>query len=256
MDFAASQDAFAQALLNAGRPLPAGVTTARGEADASRFAIYRNNVFVGLTRALAQRFPVTEQLVGTEFFTAMARAFAQDNKPASPLIIAYGDSFPDFIAGFAPAAALAYLADVARIEAAWTRAYHAADAPLLDLAALSARAPDDLVHLRLPPHPSAALICSEHPVGTIWAAHQGDEVVPVETWRAETVLVVRPVMTVELNILPPQDAAFARALFGGAPLGEAAAIAVAGAPAFDVGTALVGLHALGAFAALHQGDVP
>jgi hypothetical protein len=256
MAVAASQNDFAHALLNPDRPLPAGVTTARGEADASRFAIYRNNVFVGLTRALAQRFPVTERLVGTEFFTAMARAFAQDHKPASPLIIAYGDDFPDFIAGFEPAAMLDYLADVARIEAAWTRAYHAADAPSLDLAALSSLAPDDLFRLRLPPHPSAALVQSDHPVGTIWAAHQGEEVMPVDIWRGETVLVVRPSMSVNLHILPPQDAAFARALFDGASLGEAAEIACARASAFDMGAALVGLHALGAFANLHSGNLP
>ena len=256
MDFAGSQNDFARALLNPDRPLPAGVTTARGDADASRFAVYRNNVFVGLTRALAQRFPVTERLVGTEFFTAMARAFAQENKPSSPLIMAYGDDFPDFIAGFAPAAALDYLADVARLEAAWTRAYHAADEPSLDLAALSSLPPEELFGLRLPRHPSAAIVPSAHPIGTIWAAHQADEVLPVEVWQSQTVLVVRPSMRVNLHILPPQDAPFARALFDGMSLGEAAEIASAGAPTFDIGPALVGLHALGAFAPLPPEDQP
>ena len=73
MPLAASQDAFAAALLDPGSPLPDGITTARGRADRARFAVYRNNVFVGLTNALARRFPVTERLVGTEFFHGMAR---------------------------------------------------------------------------------------------------------------------------------------------------------------------------------------
>ena len=58
MGFATSQNDFAKALLDAGHPVPAGITTARGQADASRFNVYRNNVYVGLTKALAQRFPV------------------------------------------------------------------------------------------------------------------------------------------------------------------------------------------------------
>ena len=127
MRFAAAQDEFAEALLHSGLPVPHGVTTSRGQADASRFAVYRNNVFVGLTKALSQRFPVTERIVGTEFFAGMSRMFARDHKPATPLIMNYGDAFPEFIEGFEPASALPYLADLARIEAAWTRAYHAAD---------------------------------------------------------------------------------------------------------------------------------
>lgn len=255
MSFATSQDDFAHALLHPAQPVPAGITTARGTADAARFAVYRNNVFVGLTRALAQRFPVTARLVGAEFFTAMARVYAQDHKPVSPVIIDYGDDFPAFIAGFEPAAEIVYLADVARLEAAWTRAYHAADAAPLALAALGTVPQEALLHLRLRPHPSAALVHSGHPVGTIWAAHQDAAVVPVAHWQAETVLVLRPEMAVNVHILPPQDAIFAQALFAGAALGEAAEAALAREPGFDIGAASVGLLALGAFAGISQGGV-
>lgn len=258
MNFATSQTAFAAALLHADRPVPDGITTARGAADAARFAVYRNNVFVGLTKALAQRFPVTERLVGSEFFVVMARAYAQDHKPASPLMIEYGGDFPDFIGTFQPARELAYLPDVARIEAAWTRAYNAADAVPLDLAVLGAVAPERLADVRLVPHPSAGLIRSEHPVGSIWGAHQLDMVTPVADWRAQAVLVVRPEMTVDVHILPPQDAVFATYLFSAATFGEAAEAAFAAAPEFDFGTALTGLASLGAFSALQQdeGNVP
>ncbi|MBZ9790251.1 DNA-binding domain-containing protein [Rhizobium sp. 3T7] len=258
MDFAASQTAFADALLHADRPVPDGITTARGEADAARFAVYSNNVFVGLSKALAQHFPVTERLVGSEFFVAMARAYAQDHKPASPLIIEYGGDFPDFIASFQPASKLAYLPDVARIEAAWMRAYHAVDAAPLDLAVLAAVAPERLADLRLVPHPSAGLIRSDCPVGSIWSAHQQETVTPVADWRPQDVLVVRPEMTVNVHILPPQDAVFATCLFNAATLGAAAEAAFAAGPAFDFGTALIGLASLGAFRALQpdEGTVP
>lgn len=246
---AVAENAFANALLDRGRPMPSGVTSARGAADPSRFAIYRNNVFVGLTRALSQRFPVTERLVGADFFAGMARAFAQDHKPATPLIMNYGDAFPDFIQSFEPAGRLTYLADLARLEAVWTRAYHAADAIPLDLAALAA-AGEGLAELRFAPHPSAALIRSNHPVGSIWAAHQHETVTPLERWQPETVLVVRPEMAVGVHILPDCDGPFAEALFAGAPLGAAAEIAMDRNGKFDFGTALIGLVGLGAFAAL------
>ncbi|MBX5298725.1 DUF2063 domain-containing protein [Rhizobium sp. NLR12b] len=252
MDFPTCQTAFADALLHAERPVPDGVINARGKPDAARFAVYRNNVFVGLTKALAQRFPVTERLVGSEFFAAMARAYAQNHKPASPLIMEYGDDFPDFITAFEPAGTLVYLPDVARLEAAWTEAYHAADSASLHPAALRAVAPEILSDLRLVPHPSAHLILSNFPVGSIWSAHQEEMVSPVSDWGGQAVLVVRPEMSVNVHILPPRDAVFAAALFNAATLGEAAEAAFAAAPEFDFGTALVGLAGLGAFSTLQQ----
>ncbi|WP_064681190.1 HvfC/BufC N-terminal domain-containing protein [Rhizobium bangladeshense] len=252
MDFATSQTAFADALLRADRPVPDGIIGTRGKPDAARFAVYRNNVFVGLTKALAQRFPVTESLVGPGFFVAMARAYAQDHKPASPLIMEYGDDFPDFVAFFEPARALAYLPDVARLEAAWTAAYHAAECVPLDIAALRAVAPEILSDLRLVRHPSAHLIQSRFPVGSIWSAHQQEVVSPVSDWRGQSVLVARPDLSVNVHVLPPQDAVFAASLFNAATLGEAAEAAFAAAPGFDFGTALVGLAGLGAFSAIQQ----
>lgn len=242
-----TQHDFATALLEPGALPPAGITTARGEVDPARFAVYRNNVFVSLTRALAQRFPVTERLVGAEFFRGMARAYAQDNTPATPLMFAYGADFPDFVAEFGPAAALTYLPDVARLEAAWTDAYHAADAVPLTPADLAGLGPS-LETARLTPHPAARLVVSDHPIGSIWAAHQGDEVKPVPEWRPESVLVVRPQMEVRVHVLPAQDAGFAASLMQGASLGAAAQLA-ADDPEFDFGAALVGLCALGAFRA-------
>lgn len=243
---ATTLDLFAAALLDAGKPLPAGLTTARGEADVARFAVYRNNVHVGLTQALSQRFPVTERLVGEEFFRGMARVYVQDRKPASPLMFEYGEDFPDFVAGFGPARGLA---DLARIEAAWSRAYHAADAAALTVTDLAALAPERLAETRLERHPSAGLVLSPHPAGSIWAAHQTEPVATVALQQAETVLVVRPDATVNVHVLPATDATFAAALIGGRTLGEAAGEALAASPEFDFGAALVGLVSLGAFAA-------
>jgi len=249
MDFAASQAAFAAALVDPAKPVPAGVISPRGESDIRRFAVYRNNVFVGLTEALAKRFPVTRRLVGEEFFAGMARVFAGQSKPVSPLLFQYGDEFPVFIDTFEPAKAVPYLGDVARIEAAWTHAYHAEDVVPLGAAALAAIDPAKLPAARLAIHPAAALLTSPHPAGTIWAAHQAEAVTPVADWRSETVLVARPALDVTVHVLPPQDATFVQLLFAGAALGPAAEAAFAADSSFDFGSALLGLVGLGAFAA-------
>lgn len=250
MRFVTSQNAFAAALIDPHRPLPDGITTARGDQDPLRFAVYRNNVHVGLTTALAQRFPVTKRLVGEDFFTGMARAYVADHKPTSPLLMAYGDDFPDFIAAFPPVATLAYLADVARLEVAWSQAYHAADCAPLEVADLATVPPESLADATLAPHPSARLIRSEHPAGTIWAAHQGETVEPVRDWVSEAVLVVRPQMHVQVHILPPRDVAFAAVMLAGATLGAAAEAAYGANHDFDFGSALVGLIGLRAFCAV------
>lgn len=245
----ASQAAFAAALLDPALAVPAGVTTARGVSDPARFAVYRNNVFVGLTNALAKRFPVVGRLVGIDFFTGMARAYAGQERPTSPLLFEYGDSFPDFVAAFEPAAAVPYLADVARIEVAWTRAYHARDMASLTIADIAAINPTDLDRVRLAKHPSATFFSSAYPVGSIWAAHQAVSVEPLQMSGAEAVLVVRPEMDVLVRIIPSQDVSFTAALFRGDSLGAAAATALAIDPHFDFGAALVGLVSVGTFAA-------
>jgi hypothetical protein len=238
---------FGAALLDAELPPPGGLRVPSGDTAARRFAVYRNNVLVSLVDALAARFPVAEQIVGTEFFRAMAQAFATAAPPRSPLLMTYGDTFPDFIAAFPPAAGVPYLADVARLEAARTRAHHAADvAPLPDAAlrALAAREGERLLACRLTLHPSAEVLRSPFAIATIWAAHQGDDVPrTLDPEIPEDVLVARPEMAVEVTRLPPGGGTFVAKLGEGATLAEAAETALGAEPAFDPTANLVALIA-------------
>jgi len=237
---------FSSHLLAREAVMPEGLATSSGRRDARRFAVYRNNVGVGLTRALERRYPLVMRLVGEEFFRGMARAYVDLERPTSPVLLTYGSGFPAFMASFEPARSVPYLSDIARLEDAMASAFHSRDAGLFTMDALASVPPDSLVTARLTPHPAARLVASPFPIGTIFANHQAEPVRPVKRWAAEAVLITRPDIRCELTVLPAWDVAFAAALLNGAPLGEAA-MAAADEPTFDFGRALTALIRLGAF---------
>ena len=216
------QNEFASSLMNGAKPVPAAIRgAARGPAQ-RRFAVYRNNVMVGLVNALATRFPVTLRLVGEEFFRAMARIYVEREPPRSPVMLLYGTTFPTFIKRFEPAAAIPYLSEVAWLEMARGRAYHAADAKPLDASAFAVLPTDRLSETRVKLHPSVSIMSSDYPIVSIWEAHQQaeDPSSPV-AWEAEDALVVRPFGEVEVRRLPPGVAAFLRELEAGGVIGAA-----------------------------------
>ncbi len=167
---------FAQALLDPARPVPGGLVGPDGAPSARRFAVYRNNVVIGLAGTLATSFPAVCRIVGDEFFQAMAAAFARATPPSSPILLDYGAGFADFIAAFPPAASLPYLPDVARIERAWREAYHAAEAAALRAEDLAEIPGERAAALRLALHPSLRLVRSRFPALTIWRMNVADGV--------------------------------------------------------------------------------
>ncbi len=250
MSFSRAIEAFANALIDPTRAPPAGTTGREGAPDLRRFSVYRNNIAVSLIAAIEARYPVTRRIVGDEFFRAMARRFVARNKPESPVILHYGAAFPDFVATFAAAGDLPYLADVARLENAWVEAYHSAEEDSLEVAALAAVEPDSLGDLKFTFHPAARLLRSDYPAASIWAGSQGQgEFAPPEDWRGEETLVTRPGADVRLRILPVGGYSFARPLQEGATLGEAHAAAMH-IEGFDPGEHVIGLIVAGAISRL------
>lgn len=178
------QAQFARALLD----LQASehVTAAGGS---TRFNVYRNNFAITLRNALRTTFPAVERLVGDEFFSALAFAFAERHPPRSPIMSSFGEAFPDFLESIEALSDFRYLADVARIEFARVQAYHAADADSFEIneeAAVIA-AIDHPVRL----HPSAFVIPSRYPAHSIWQAQITEEDRAQPEWTAEVTLVWR-----------------------------------------------------------------
>jgi hypothetical protein len=242
------QAAFAAALTDPARSVPAGVTGPAGQAAGNRFDVYRNNVAVSLTEALIAGFPVVHALVGDDFFRAMAGVFWRAHPPRTPVLTAWGDDLPAFLAGFAPAARLPFLADVARLELAVRHACHAADTVPADPARLAALDAAALTKARLRLAPAVGLVRSAWPVATIWLAHRpGGPALPGAAAPAEDALVTRPGFDPIVTALPPGGGAFVAALIAGQSFGAAADAA---GPGFDLAAALAPLLAGGAIAAI------
>lgn len=247
---------FAGALFDPHRPVPAGLRAWNGSDPNARLAVYRNNVVSSLVDALAETFPVVQQLVGTEFFRAMAALFVRQAPPRSRVLAHYGQQFPSFVADFEPAGGLPYLADVARLELARVAAYHAADAaPVSDESVAFALASGDRMgELMLVLHPSVTTLDSWHAVVTLWAAHQvddGADIAPVDVDLPESALVLRAGLNVLVLRAPAGAVTFVEAVRAGLNLGEAAARALTAAPTFDLTTVLSQLLAHGALSSLH-----
>lgn len=249
--WAEAQAAFADALVDAGRPPPPGVIECGGAGQRGGFAVYRNNSMAALVDALEERFPVTSQLVGTEFFRAMAGAYAAENRPRTPVLLHYGDDFPAFIDAFAPADGVVYLSDVARLEVAWSQAYHASEARSLKSQVLVGIPPGELLLMRVTLHPSARILRSRFPVADIHAAHRDRlAVTPPARWQAQDVLVVRPDTAVHVHTLGPGVQTFLEGLLERRCLQDAAEKAAQGHADFDAGQSIVNVFGFGAVVAL------
>src|SRR5262249_24740745 len=90
------QRGFAAALLDPSLAVPPDLVGPDGQPCPKRFAVYRNNIVVGLIEALRANFPAVCRIVGEEFFRVMARAHITSEPPHSPILLAYDAGFPKF----------------------------------------------------------------------------------------------------------------------------------------------------------------
>lgn len=251
-----TQPAFAAALLADNDACPPGLTAWNQSDPAKRFAIYRNNVIVSLIDALADTYPVTQELVGEEFFRAMARLFVRAFPPHSPVLTFYGKDFPAFIETFPPAQGLPYLADVARLEMLRVHAYHAADRGSLDSKQIAGLLANEaqLAECRFQLHSSVRMLQSAYAIVSLWAAHQASDVDSalsgVDPQSAETALVLRAGLEVEISHIPTGAARFIEQLRQGAAFGQAAETGFAADAEFDLASILGVLIRSGALCAV------
>jgi hypothetical protein len=230
------QDEFTNALLNPDQPTPAGLIDPDGRVAGKRFDVYRNNVVHSLIDAMSDAFPAIKKIVGEDFFDAMASVYVRAHPPQTPMMMFYGQDFPEFLHAFEPAQSLPYLPDVAALELARRTSYHAADAEPADAMVLTTLAPEALMETRFSFVPSAVLFRADHPANSIW---QFNMVEPFQiTATQEWVLLARPDMDVNAHNLDGATYAFLRAIQDDNTLAVSADAGSAINPEFDLSAAI------------------
>lgn len=242
--------AFATGLRDPDCPAPDFLAGRLGQAAGKRYDVYRNNVTMSLAATVESIYPAVRKLVGESTFRAIAIDYVRTEPPLSPLLFEYGRGFPDFLDRIAPPEFAGWITDVARLERHWLDAWHAADAPPLDGAALAAIPPDRLGETRFVAHPAARVVPSRYTTVTLFRAARGEGDPPANRATPEDALITRPHLDVEVRFLPPGAAGFLAGLIAGASLVEAAAAAAEAWPAFDLATAIAGMLEAGAFTSI------
>lgn len=213
-----AQAQFRAALLDPGLPVPEGLRDGRGGAAGKRFDVYRNNVVVSLTDALATAFPLVRKLVGAKAFATLATGFVRACPPVSPLMMHYGADFPAFLEGFGPLKRYGYLPDCARLDLDLRRSYHAADSTPVPPAVFGDTALVGDLRLRLAP--STFLLQSDWPLFDLWRFNQ-EPGSPAPRVTAQDVLVVRQDFDPTPHLLPSGAGRWLQHLDAGLPFAAA-----------------------------------
>jgi hypothetical protein len=242
---ARSQRAFAAALFDPAAAAPAFLRNASSPRAASAFGVYRNNVAASLINTLRTRFPVIVRLIGEDAFAGLALRFIALDPPRSPVLMGYGDGFPDFLRCLTETSMAAYLSDIARLEVARGHAYHAADAEPVGPERFAELTSEQLPALQVLLHPSLTLLRSRFPVVSAWEVNQPGADQAIRCWRGEDAAVLRPRYEVQVVRLGEGGFAFLSALENGATLATAIEAAVADNAAFDLAANLAMLAGSG-----------
>jgi hypothetical protein len=206
----------------------------------ARLALYRANAASAARAALASAYPVVLALVGEDFFTGLARAYARAHPGVDGDLNRFGAGLAAFVTRHERIRSLPYLADVAALEWAVHRAHYAADAAPVTRDAVAAMSAADLLSTRFAVHPACAWIGSRFPIAGIWRAHAHAGVaLPASLELAETALVVRPRWRADVLASSAAEIAALEQLRAGADMGEVIAAGLAADPAFDFPKALL-----------------
>lgn len=258
LSLAQIQSEVLTAVCDVHKPVPPYIEFVHDEARRNlRFDIYRNNFYAAVINVLRERFPVTERIVGEDFFKATARTFVGKTPPKGQSNLGYGQDFAQFLSTFPPAADLPYLPDIARLEWMRFQAAIAPDAPVVtsqDFARID-RARAALVQFEL--HPSCRTMVSQYPVYDIWRTnHEDDEVQSLRDSRdGQAVLVARNQNGVEVHNIGTDSAALVEQLAGQTPLGQAYENVSTQLPQQEFSNTLALLLASGAITRLNVPDL-
>jgi hypothetical protein len=150
-----------------------------------RLGIYARMYCARLVDVLREDYPRVASILGAEGFAAVAHDYVEAQLSTHPSLRWFGHGLADFLAARADRNQTDFVADLARLE--WSRldVFDAADAELLDVAALRCLPADAWGSLRLQFVPAFQVLHVAWPVHLIWEAAEsggGGPWAPADTW--------------------------------------------------------------------------
>lgn len=193
-----------------------------------RVGIYRNSAHGILLDYLESLYPVSLELVGTEFFGRAAHNFIDQAPPTSPFLAEYGVGFAEHLAQLPALQELMWIVEVTQLEWARHAAWHTVNQASSDFTQLEALSAQEQAELRFQLPHSAQLLSSTAPIHSIWLAHQTEPYADklsfeeIDLQTAEQVLIFREHRHLHQISLNHDDAAFLKAVQNQATMNELA----------------------------------
>lgn len=212
-----------------------------------RLFVHYNSIAASLTRVLENTYPALRAMLGTDTFAGAAAQHIRRHPPGSASLLDYGSGFAASAVAMADGQDATMVGEIAAIEWAQKRAFHAADAPVVTRADLSRVPSERMPGLRFDRHPALLLIEVTAAAYGAWCA----ALELADRAAAGHIAVTRPDTRVHVHGLRPGTHALVAALADGMTLQDAAESAASADPDIDLAGAIGEAVDIGAFKAFH-----
>lgn len=132
-----------------------------------RLDVYSGAYPTRVFESLSEMYPAIQRVLGDQAFLSLGGRYVQRYPSTDYNLSNLGLKLPEFLAEDLLTESLPFLPDLADLERAVIRAFHAWTQPALDLPAISAIDPEKLGECRLGFQPETRLVSSRWPVVTI-----------------------------------------------------------------------------------------
>jgi hypothetical protein len=220
-DLARQQADFQRGILAGDDAVLAEIPDSDKEKRETLFGVYRFAYGSRLVEALRNDHELLHGYLGDEMFDEMGHAYVKARPSQHPNLRWFSQGLPEFLKSTAPYSEHPELCDLAALEKALNDAFDAAEAPVLELTAMAAFAPEAWPDLKFRPHPSAARLDLSTNAAAIWLALKNDETPPDATALEDPsrLLIWRQDVTPMFRELPTEEAMMWDEAANGIPFG-------------------------------------
>jgi hypothetical protein len=221
-DLRSLQHAFAAYVLTDEAAVSANIVDTPAYPAAERLRVYSEGYRLRLLEALTTDYPALRYNLGAERFEQLARGYIEAVRSRHFSLRYFGQELSQHLKSNGKAQAQPWLADLAAFEWALGEVFDAADAPPVDVTAVTGIAPEQWVNITLSPIPAIRRLDLTWNVQSFWQACEDECAVPEPASAAQPVawLIWRRELRVYFRSLSAHEAWAIDAAGGGMRFGD------------------------------------